>query len=283
MPFSDSKLTLTKRIGDITIHGIVTGYVRVKKAHFESSFRSGLSIFDKRWTNWLPILCWVIEHPDKTILVDAGMHPDMQNSAYYNDGSINGWVNGRIVRLLGIKDFTFHNALAAVGHSQASIDEVVITHLHLDHVGNLDLFLNKPIRLAKSEKKESVGVMGKSIPKGIKWTYSKWAKSDEIPQFGSQVLTEDGKIVLIHTPGHSVGHQSVLIQTNEGSILLAGDVTFNQEQFVDEEVPGISQKKEIAKETIRSLKILAVKYPMVYLPSHDPQSLERLENLREVY
>ena len=283
MSISDSKLILSKRIGDITLHGLITGYVKVKKAHFESSFRSGLSIFDKRWTNWLPIMSWVIDHPDKTILVDAGMHPDMQSSAYYNDGSINGWINGRIVRLLGVENFTFENALAAVGHSQASIDEVVITHLHLDHVGNLDLFPNKPIRLAKSEKKDSVGVMTKSLPKGIKWTYSKWTKSDEISHLGVQMLTEDDKIVLIYTPGHSVGHQSVLIKSNEGNILLAGDVTFNQEQFVNEDVPGISQKKDLAKETIRTLKLLAVKYPMVYLPSHDPHSLERLENMRVVF
>lgn len=283
MPFSDSKLTITKRIGDITLHGFVTGYVKVKKAHFDSSFRSGLSIFDKRWTNWLPILCWVIEHPDKTILVDAGMHPDMEKAAYYQDGGINGWVNGRIVRLLGIEDFSFERGLVSIGHSPSSIDEVIVTHLHLDHVGNLGLFANRPIRLAKSEKKQAVGVMEKSLPKEIKWTYSQWEVNTEIPQFSSQLLTEDGQVALLNTPGHSAGHQSVLIRTREANILIAGDATFSQEQLVDEEVPGISQKKDLAKETIRSLKILAVKYPMVYLPSHDPYSMDRLENLSVVY
>lgn len=283
MLFTDSKLTISKRIGDITVHGIVNGYVKLKKAHFEKSFGSGLSIFDKRWTNWLPIIYWVIEHPDKTFLVDAGMHPDMEKAAYYQDGGINGWVNGRIVKLLGVANFSFEEGLAAIGHSPRSIDEVIVTHLHLDHVGNLGLFPNKPIRLAKSEKKQAVGVMTKSLPKEIKWAYSQWENNADIPQFTSQLLTEDGKIAVINTPGHSAGHQSVLIRNNEANILIAGDATFNQEQLIDEEVSGISQKKDLAKETIQSLKILAVKYPMVYLPSHDPQSMDRLENLRVVY
>jgi len=59
-----------------TIRAIRTGLVRVRRAQREAQ-STGLArvtdmLFDKEWTEWLPIYAWVIEHDEGIIVVDTG-------------------------------------------------------------------------------------------------------------------------------------------------------------------------------------------------------------------
>ena len=82
------------------------------------------------------------------------------------------------------------------------------------------------------------------------------------------------------TPGHTIGHQSVLLNVDGYSILFAGDMTFSEQQLLDCEVGGINMNISKSKKTIRGVQRLSKEVNLIYLPSHDPQSAERLTKLR---
>ena len=88
-------------------------------------------------------------------------------------------------------------------------------------------------------------------------------------------LTRAGDVLLVPTPGHSYGHQSVLL-LGEPSVLFAGDVSFDQAQMYRQQTPGISSSMSGARQSLAAVRRHLDTVPTVYLPSHDPSSLQRL-------
>src|ERR1700691_3434369 len=72
------------------VHAIRTGFVQVRKAQRESRgqglARVANMLFDKEWTEWLPIYAWAIEHDEGVIVVDAG-----ETSRVHQKGYFPGW------------------------------------------------------------------------------------------------------------------------------------------------------------------------------------------------
>jgi N-acyl homoserine lactone hydrolase len=60
------------------------------------------------------------------------------------------------------------------------------------------------------------------------------------------------------------------------SFLLAGDTSYNQQLLLEEVCDGVSPDPAVTLETLRRIRRLAEEEPLVYLPSHDPESAERL-------
>jgi glyoxylase-like metal-dependent hydrolase (beta-lactamase superfamily II) len=261
---------------DVNLHALQSGWVKIKKSHFAPGLQKNLSLLDPQWTEWLPIYSWLIEKDGDLTLVDAGVHVEMEDLNYFKDGTIKGWVNSRIVRFQ-LKGFPgLPSLIESLGYSMQSIKRLVITHLHLDHVGGLGILPDLPVWLCSKENQSSLGVMDKSIPPDTSWKFPEWQEpSADIP-FYYAALEGDPQILMIQTPGHSPGHQSVLIRTGEMHVLLAGDVTYTLDQLMDEEVPGISSNRVKTLETIRSIKLYAVKNNLLYLPSHDPGVPQRM-------
>ena len=94
----------------------------------------------------------------------------------------------------------------------------------------------------------------------------------------SHTLTQAGDIILLPTPGHTEGHQSILLLDGELSYLFAGDMTFSDTQLLDEKVAGIATSREASLASIQAVKTYAAQHPTIYLPSHDAASGQRLAN-----
>jgi glyoxylase-like metal-dependent hydrolase (beta-lactamase superfamily II) len=62
------------------------------------------------------------------------------------------------------------------------------------------------------------------------------------------------------------------------SIFLAGDTSYTQQLLLDGVVDGVSESDEAAKQTIGCIQTYLATVPAIYLPSHDPESVVRLEN-----
>jgi N-acyl homoserine lactone hydrolase len=61
------------------------------------------------------------------------------------------------------------------------------------------------------------------------------------------------------------------------SYFLAGDTSYTQAALVQEQVDGVSPRAEVTRRTLGVIKALVVQTPLVYLPSHDPEVVFRLE------
>ena len=84
-------------------------------------------------------------------------------------------------------------------------------------------------------------------------------------------LTRRGDVLIVPTPGHTPHHVSVLV-AGDPSYLLAGDTSYNQRLLLAGKIDGVSPNQRVARRTHARILALAQQRPLVYLPSHDPES-----------
>ena len=92
----------------------------------------------------------------------------------------------------------------------------------------------------------------------------------------SFALTKARDVLVVPTPGHTPNHISVIVRTKEATYFLAGDTSYTQDLLLAREPDGVSPKRKQAIHTIDNILAFARQEPTVYLPSHDPDSVDRL-------
>jgi N-acyl homoserine lactone hydrolase len=88
-------------------------------------------------------------------------------------------------------------------------------------------------------------------------------------------LTRKGDVLIVPTPGHTPDHASVVV-CGSPSFFLAGDTSYTQQLLLAGKVDGVSPDEAISRGTMSKIVALAKEQPLVYLPSHDPDSEVRL-------
>lgn len=265
------------------IHAISTGRVSVKKGFKYAKGASILSkfnfILDKKFTEPLPIWVWVIEHPEGIFLVDTGENANVNDKGYFKkEGMVLNWINTTQFKFQVQQSEEIGVQLSTINLSPDKIDTVVLTHLHLDHIDGLKYFKNSEILVNDYEWKHPSFALPSLYPD---WFAPKQVTLREKKNCGfpkSLQLTEANDLLLVATPGHTKGHCSVLGVTEDSSCLMAGDVSYDQQQLTDEKLAGAHQDFKSAKSTYDSIKKYAAKNKTIYLPSHDNEASLRLSN-----
>lgn len=258
----------------IKLHGIQTGTVSVKPEHFAYSglglLRIPKILLAKKWMPEMPIWVWLIESPSGNFLIDTG-----ESTSFYDENhfSKRDNLNRKIVKIKIKKEEEIHRQLARLGFTPAQIDAVILTHMHIDHIDGVEFFSQSEFFASQLEWEKPFGVPLSVLPKGFKPSLIQHSKT-ELPFVGAYRFTDE--ISLVSTPGHTLGHQSVLLDTGAGHVLLAGDTSFNEEQLKKGKVGGISLSIKKAKQSLKNIGQLSRETSLVYLPSHDPESGKRL-------
>jgi N-acyl homoserine lactone hydrolase len=78
------------------------------------------------------------------------------------------------------------------------------------------------------------------------------------------------------TPGHTYHHSSVLLKTDNGHVLFACDTSYKHQQLLDNKFGGSNIDFIQSQKTYENILKYAEKYPLIYLPSHDENSANRL-------
>ncbi len=265
------------------IHAIRTGLVKVRRAQQESRGK-GLArvtnmLFDNEWTEWLPIYAWVIEHHEGIIVVDTG-----ETSRVHERGYHPSWhpFYRRAVQFSVHPDEELGPQLRALGIGPRDIRHVVLTHLHTDHAGGLHHLTGSTIWIHQQEWQTANGPFGKVqgyLPhRWPKWLHPRFLRfhDESIGPFSqSMSLTRSGDVLVVPTPGHTPHHVSVFVHGSP-SFFIAGDTSYNQQLLLAGKVDGVSPDEGVSLQTLNNIKTLARQRPLVYLPSHDPESERRL-------
>jgi len=266
------------------IHPLQTGTVRCKQFQLTGA-SNNLSrlyqlIFTQKWGEWMPIYCWLIEHPDGLVLVDTGETAQIYEKGYLPDGGLyHKAVETRITEAEEILP-----QLAQLGVQPKDIKTIIFTHLHGDHIGGLKHFQHYEIFVAEEEYKMATSKKGPSngyFPKN----WSTWFKPNLISYVDgvegvftkSQKITKDGAILVVSTPGHSVGHQSILVKSPNKTVFVGGDLTYNLDTL-EREIADVVLMNKAAKQTVKTVKQYVQSTPSIYLSSHDwnaPKLLEK--------
>src|SRR5262249_55592152 len=96
------------------------------------------------------------------------------------------------------------------------------------------------------------------------------------PFAASRRLTDAGDVIAVGTPGHTADHLSVIVVLEGITYVIAGDASYTEALMLAGQIDGVSAHDATALATLRMLKRLAADRPTVYLPTHDPESAERL-------
>jgi N-acyl homoserine lactone hydrolase len=169
----------------------------------------------------LPGFSDTIEHPDGLVLVDTGMIDT--TPAIEDDGE--EW-----------HPYPLPDELVS------RVTVVVNTHLHFDHCGGNRLFPGIPIHVQRRELADA--------RTEDDYTVREWV---DFP--GATYIEHDGEaeilpgVRLVPAPGHTAGHQIVVVETDEGPVVLGGDVGHWFEELEGGDTPGQQLVLELAAPT----------------------------------
>jgi N-acyl homoserine lactone hydrolase len=169
------------------------------------------------------------------------------------------------------------------------VKKVVLTHLHMDHDGGLAHFPHSEILVAPGELRVASGWAGRMrgyLPQRRPAWFDPKPLDLAAEPFGpfarSARLTHAGDVIAVATPGHTAHHVSIVVQDEGTAIFLAGDTSYNEALMVAGAVDGVSTDEHVAKATLQAVSAFARDRPTVYLPTHDPETGDRLANRRIV-
>ncbi len=181
------------------IHPIVMGSKVFDKSMMTYQFGNG-----EQYT--IPIYCWYIEGGDKKILVDTGEMSPIQSEEREKS--------------LGGKIYTFEEGLSKWHLTPDDIDIIIHTHLHNDHCEN-DYKCNNAEIYVHEEELKSI-----HDPHPLDYRYLE-DYIDDVEENGQiRIVTGDDEVVpgikVIHTPAHTKGGLTILIDTENGKAAITG-------------------------------------------------------------
>lgn len=270
------------------IHAIQTGAVRIRASQLEGRGRLTRRLrpmVDAQWTAPVPIFCWLIEHPAGLILVDAGETPRVAEPGY-----LPAWhpYYRRAVDMQVGPDDGVGARMRALGFDPADLRLVVFTHLHTDHAGGMgDVALPgvglltgaRELRAARGPFARVEGYLPHRWPADAQLRGIDFPDGPVGTFAASRRLTEDGAVAAIPTPGHTPGHLSVVVRDGDRTVVLAGDASYTEGAMRAGKVDGVAPNARKARGTLARFAAWAQREPLVYLPSHDPEALVRLETI----
>ena len=177
--------------------------------------------------------------------------------------------------------------LRALGVRPRDVRRVVLTHLHIDHDGGLAHFPDSDILVSRHELRTAHGWMGRLrgyLPNRWPAWFNPIALDLAAESFGpfpaSKRLTTAGDVIAVATPGHTADHISVIVFDAGITYIIAGDASYTEALMLAGQIDGVSADDGMALATLDAIKRYAAERPTVYLPTHDPESAERLSNRR---
>lgn len=144
-----------------------------------------------------PCLGYLVRHPDGVVLLDTGMgaHPDVD--AHYRP-----------------RRRDLETALAGAGAAPGDVGLVVNCHLHFDHCGGNPRLAGRPVFAQRTEL-DAATAGGYTLPELV-----------DAPGLRYELLDGEAEILpgvfVVPTPGHTAGHQSLVVRRADGTVIVAG-------------------------------------------------------------
>ena len=179
--------------------------------------------------------CYLIHHGNDWMLWDSGFTDAL---AARPDGELgNRGMRSKRTR-------TLVSQLAELSVKPEQINVIAFSHTHQDHIGNANLFPNATLYMQQAEYDAAFG------PEPAKYgfnpaLYDKLRNNPVVKLSGDKDVFGDATVVILSTPGHTPGHQSLLVRLPKaGAIVLSGDVAHFRENFDQRRVPSFNYSKE---------------------------------------
>jgi N-acyl homoserine lactone hydrolase len=162
------------------------------------------------------VMAYAVRHPEGVLLFDTGI-------GLGND-EISRWLHARIERLPSL--------LAERDIHPGDVLAIANSHLHIDHCGQNLAFPDRPI-YAQANEYEATRAEDYTIPEWVDFPGARY----ELLHGERELLPG---VRLVPTPGHSPGHQSMLIEAVAGRVAIVGQAVYTRAEWEGSDDPDVS-------------------------------------------
>jgi len=181
--------------------------------------------------------CYLIKHSKGWFLWDTGIADAvaaMPNGLVPADPKAVTWKRPK----------TLAGQLEQLGVKPEDVKAMAVSHTHPDHSGNVELFPQATLYVQKAE-------------------YD-WPGTNNEPRFkpshpvellaGDKDVFGDGSVTILSTPGHTPGHQSLLVKLPKtGAVVLSGDAVHFKDNWDNRRVPSMNANKEMSAASMQKI------------------------------
>ena len=211
--------------------------------------------------------CYLIKHSQGWFLWDTGITDavaDMPNGLAPADPKAVTWHRPKKLAA----------QLEQLGVKPSDIKAMAISHTHPDHIGNVEMFPNAMLYVQKAEYE--------------------WPGANNAPRFkpehpvtkleGDRDIFGDGSLVVLSTPGHTPGHQSLLVKLPKtGEVVLSGDAVHFKSNWENRGVPVNNVSKEQTLASMQKISDTLTKDKAQLWINHDKAQRDSLKMSPEFY
>jgi N-acyl homoserine lactone hydrolase len=207
--------------------------------------------------------CTLVKHGNQWLLWDTG----------YPDAIADKPVENALGRATRARKLAAQ--LDELGVKPRDIAFVAVSHTHGDHVGNVDMFPDSTLLIQKAE-------LDWAFAEGKQPPFRKDRPTR--PLTGDLDVFGDGSVVLLSTPGHTPGHQSLLVHlARTGWLVLTGDAAHFRDNWDHDRVPSMNtDAAQTHASHARIEKILAEKKATLWI-NHDLPTFTSLKHSPQAY
>jgi N-acyl homoserine lactone hydrolase len=211
--------------------------------------------------------CYLIKHSQGWFLWDTGISDAvaaMPNGLAPADPKAVYWHRPK----------TLAAQLEQIGVKPSDIKAMAVSHTHPDHIGNVEMFPTAMLYVQKAE-------------------YD-WPGANNEPRFkpshpvtkleGDHDVFGDGSLTILSTPGHTPGHQSLLVKLpNTGAVVLTGDAVHFKSNWDNRGVPSNNFSKELTLASMQKLSDTLTTQKAQLWINHDKAQRDSLKLSPEFY
>jgi glyoxylase-like metal-dependent hydrolase (beta-lactamase superfamily II) len=204
--------------------------------------------------------CYLIRHGENYLLWDTGLPGELAGTSA-TSGPYTTSVKTRIVE-----------QLRQIGVSPERVNFVGISHNHFDHIGQAADFPKATLLIGAEDWEASQ--KGNSAPRFAPWIKG-GAKVQPISR--DHDVFGDGRVVILDMPGHTPGHQALLVRLPKtGSVLLSGDLYHFAENVKNRGVPGFNTDRADTLASMDRFAAIARSMRARVIVQHEPADIAKL-------
>lgn len=267
----------TRTVGQVEITSLCDGVVISSRTTARDGFPDGSDetwsearerypdVFEgERWR--FHVHCSVLRSASRTVLVDTGVGPASAPAF--------GW---------SATPGALDRELEAIGVAPAEVDAVVITHVHDDHLGwNVDeasgdpAFPNARYLLHRADR-EWLAASGDEEDRALLEATIAPLEDRGVLDLVEDALELTPELLIRHAPGHTPGHQIVLVDSAGERAIVWGDIANIPAQLLQPGLNGVTDNDPVlAARTRASILELVDRDERLVIPSHFPQGFGTL-------
>ena len=200
--------------------------------------------------------CYLVKHGDDYLLWDTGHAMTAPNVA---------------------PKVSIVDQLAKLGLKPEQVKYVGISHYHADHTGQVASFPGATLLIGA---REWDAITAPKPAQGVNYKpFEHWAKGEgklEALALDKDVF-DDGSAIVLRTPGHTPGHQSLLVKLPQmGAVIIVGDAVHFRENWDSGGVPAFNFDRAQTIASIERLKKLAANLKATVIIQHDKRDIDKL-------